>query len=466
MLPRRRLLLGALAAPIGLSRADAQSDAPTTAPSSETIRTLLAEYTGPHRESLGYVAGIADAGGHRVISVGASGAADNRALDGDSVFEIGSITKVFTALLMADMAQRGEVAFDDPVAKYLPPEGRPQPYKDRAITLIDLATHTSSLPRLPPNLEPKDPANPYAGYTAAQLYAFLSSYTPQFQPGASFIFEYSNLGFGLLGHALALRAGRPFEDLLVERICTPLGLDDTRITLTPGMRERLAPGHDPGLYPVPAWQGGIFAASGALRSTANDLLRFLDAWQGERNTSLGAAMASALAVRRHTNQLDQDAAAGWFVLDTHADELVWKGGDTDGYASYAGYSTHTHVAVLLLSNTRSWLSTPLLGRHLLNPAYIAPVLREPIAIDPARLAAYAGRYSLSPQSVVTVTPRGDCLMMQVAGQMETEIFPVSDTNFFARDSHDVVAFELAPDGTPSALLLYSNGQSRRAIRIP
>ena len=144
------------------SRADAQSDAPTNAPSSETIRTLLAEYTGPHRESLGYVAGIADAGGHRVISVGASGAADNRALDGDSVFEIGSITKVFTALLMADMAQRGEVAFDDPVAKYLPPEGRPQPYKDRAITLIDLATH-SSLPRLPPNLEPKDPANPYAG---------------------------------------------------------------------------------------------------------------------------------------------------------------------------------------------------------------------------------------------------------------------------------------------------------------
>jgi hypothetical protein len=103
---------------------------------------------------------------------------------------------------------------------------------------------------------------------------------------------------------------------------------------------------------------------------------------------------------------------------------------------------------------------------LLNPAYIAPVLREPIAIDPARLAAYAGRYSLSPQRVVTVTPRGDCLMMQVAGQMNTEIFPVSDTDFFARDSHATVAFELAPDGTPSALLLYSNGQSRRAVRIP
>ena len=461
---RRRLLLGALVAPIALSRAEAQSDAPANARSSETIRTLLAEYAGPGRESLGYVAGIGDPGGHRVISVGASGAADQRALDGDSVFEIGSITKVFTALLMAEMVQRGEVSFDAPVAKYLPPEGRPYPLQDRAITLLDLATHTSGLPRLPPNLEPKDPASPYADYTVAQLYAFLSSYAPEFSPGTTY--EYSNLGFGLLGHVLALRAGRPFEDLLLARVCAPLGLDDTRITLTTSMRQRLAPGHDPGLYPVPPWVSGIFAGAGALRSTANDLLRFMDAWQGAGNSNLSVAMASALAVRRHTNHQDQDAAAGWFVLDAHADELVWKDGDTDGYASYAGYSTHTHVAIVLLSNTRSWLSTPLLGRHLLNPAYMVPAVREPIDMDPARLAAYAGRYSLSPQRVITVTPRQNCLMMQAAGQMETEIFPVSDTNFFTRDSHDVVAFELDPNGTPSALMLFSNGQFRRAVRMP
>ena len=338
-----------------------------------------------------------------MISVGPSGAADQRALDGNSVFEIGSITKVFTALLMAEMAQRGEVSFDDPVAEYLPPEGRPHPYKDRAITFIGLATHTSGLPRLPPNLEPKDPASPYAGYTVAQLYAFLSSYTLQFYPGTTY--KYSNLGFGLLGHALALRAGRPFEDLLLERVCAPLGLDDTRITLTAGMRQRLVPGHDPGLYPVPPWVSGAFAGAGALRSTADDLLRFLDAWQGKHNTSLSAAKATALVVRRHTNQQDQDAVAGWFVLDAHADELVWKEGATGGYASYAGCSTRTHVAIILLSNTRSWPSTPLLGRHLLNLKFIAPALREPIDMDRARLAAYAGRYSSSPQLVITVAPR-------------------------------------------------------------
>ncbi|HET6239949.1 MAG TPA: DUF3471 domain-containing protein [Acetobacteraceae bacterium] len=126
----------------------------------------------------------------------------------------------------------------------------------------------------------------------------------------------------------------------------------------------------------------------------------------------------------------------------------------------------SHVAIMLLSNTRSWLSTPLLGRHLLNPAFTAPALREPIDMDPAGLAAYAGRYSSSPQLVITVSPRENCLMMQAAGQMETEIFRVSDTNFFARDSRAVIAFELDPNGTPSALLLYSNGQFRRAARIP
>src|SRR3984957_7560442 len=120
MLKRRRLLLAALASP-----AFAQSGATGDGPSSEYMRALLEDHAGPGADSLGYVAGISDAGGHRLVGVGQSGAADGRARDGDSAFEIGSITKVFTALLMADMVQRGEVALDDPVAKYLPPEARP-----------------------------------------------------------------------------------------------------------------------------------------------------------------------------------------------------------------------------------------------------------------------------------------------------------------------------------------------------
>src|SRR5208283_4407870 len=122
---------------------------------------------------------------------------DKRALDGDTVFEIGSITKVFTALLLADMAQRGEVALTDPVSKYLPKGVKMPGRNGHAIMLQDLATHTSGLPRLPSNMKPKDFMNPYADYTPELLYQFLSSYELPRDPGSKW--EYSNLGAGLLG---------------------------------------------------------------------------------------------------------------------------------------------------------------------------------------------------------------------------------------------------------------------------
>jgi serine-type D-Ala-D-Ala carboxypeptidase/endopeptidase len=153
MLKRRTLLRGVLSVPVVSVRANAlgpQSAAgddtgPATGPkgpSSEAIRAILGNQIDPGRQSLGYVAGIIDADGRRMITAGQSDAQDGRALDGDSVFEIGSITKVFTALLLADMVQRGEVALDDPVAKYLPPEGRPRAFDGKPISLLDLATLT------------------------------------------------------------------------------------------------------------------------------------------------------------------------------------------------------------------------------------------------------------------------------------------------------------------------------------
>jgi serine-type D-Ala-D-Ala carboxypeptidase/endopeptidase len=254
--------------------------------------------------------------------------------------------------------------------------------------------------------------------------------------------------------------------LVISRICTPLGLNDTRMTLTPAMRARLAPGHDPAFYPFPAFDLPTLAGSGALRSTANDLMSFLDACQGRRETSLKLALASLLKVRRETGRLDQHAAEGWFVEDAHSDELVWKAGDTGGYSSYIGYSTRTGVAVVLLSNTRDGRTTFPLGRHLLDPSFMAPAERHPIAIDPARLRAYAGRYSLPSEAVMTVAPGDDCLIVKITGHEETEIFPVSETNFFAREIDAYVAFDPATSGSAPALMLYMGGRLQRAVRMP
>ena len=473
MLKRRTLLRGALSVPVVSVRANAlgpQSAAgddtgPAAGPKgppSEAIRAILANQIDPGRQSLGYVAGVIDANGRRVITAGQSDAPDGRALDGDSVFEIGSITKVFTALLLADMVQRGEVALDDPVGKYLPPEGRPRAFDGKPISLLDLATYTSGLPRMPGNMFPADEANPYAHYTVAELYGFVSYYTPQYYPGSHY--EYSNLGFALLGQALALRAGRSYEELVVSRICTPLGLDDTRITLTEGMRQRLVLGHDMDLHKVPNWDLSAFAGAGALRSTANDLFRFLDACQGRRPRSLAAA--SLLNVRRQTDHADLFVAAGWFVQTEHADELVWKDGGTGGYATFIGYSMRTQVAALLLSNTRSWSSTPQLARHLLNPAFPVPAVYEQIALDPVKLPNYAGQYPITPKFVLTVTPRQGRLMVRATGQDEYQVYPESETRFFYRVVDAQITFELGPDGSAVALVLHQNGRDRRAIRQP
>ena len=195
--------------------------------------------------------GVIDPKGRWIVAYGSLNEGDARPLNGDTIFEIGSATKVFTSLLLADMVQRGEVSLDDPVAKYLPPSVKMPERNGRSITLVDLATHTSGLPRLPSNLAPKDPGNPYADYSVEQLYEFLSSYQLTRDIGSKY--EYSNLGGGLLGYVLARRAGKSYEDLVESRICAPLGMSNTRITLTPEMKARLAAGHNAALDKVENW---------------------------------------------------------------------------------------------------------------------------------------------------------------------------------------------------------------------
>jgi CubicO group peptidase (beta-lactamase class C family) len=168
---------------------------------------------------------------------------DPRQLNGDTVFEIGSVTKVFTSLLLMDMVQRGEIALTDPVSKFLPLIVKMPERNGKKITLADLSTQTSGLPSMPANMSPKDPVNnPYADHTVDQLYQFLSDFQLTRDIGSQY--EYSNLGVGLLGHVLALRAGSSYGDLVRSRISKPLEMSSTSIALSPDMTARLAVGHN------------------------------------------------------------------------------------------------------------------------------------------------------------------------------------------------------------------------------
>jgi CubicO group peptidase (beta-lactamase class C family) len=379
MLDRRSFFLSALFVPI-VNVSCSPHKFGQTSPSNDAILTLLKEPIDVERASPGIITGVIDVQGRRLVPYGRFDATDRQALDGDTVFEIGSITKVFTALLLADMVARREVAMDDPVGKYLPADVHMPAYNGKVIKMVDVATYAPGLPGWPDNIERFDAEGPFPDYTVSQLYAALNGHKLEFAPGTHYV--YSNFGFGLLGHVLARRAGVSFEELVVSRICTPLAMDSTRMTLTPSMRARLAPGHNGKLEQVGLWElPPTLAGAGAFASTANDMLTFLTACMGYKRTSLAPAMAGILDVRRHADAAEVSAdvpeasagtgwsvsTAGWFISTGHDDELVWKAGATKGYSTFIGYSTQSHVGTVVLANGQCSNIITALGKHLLNP---------------------------------------------------------------------------------------------------
>lgn len=466
MLHRRSVLLGALALSLRTGQAQAQtsSEEDIAAVLKETLDALLKERVDVGRESTGLVAAVLDGRRRIDAAYGRSDSADNRALDADTVFEIGSITKVFTALLLADMIVRGEVAADDPVAKFLPENVKVPYFESTPITLLDLATYTSGLPRMPANFAPRNASNPYADYSVEQLYDFVSNHKLRFRPGTHY--EYANLGFGLLGHALALRAGKSYEELVVSRICAPLGMESTRITLSRSMQDRLAHGHNASLDPVANWDIPTLAGAGALRSTANDLLKFLEMSLGNKPSPLAQAMAMTVGERHPTERPRVEVALGWFLSTSYRDEIAWKDGGTGGYASFIGFSTKSRRASILLSNTANYGSNLKLGVHLINPAYALAKLHRQIAVAPAVLAAYVGRYELDPNFVLTVRADGSRLFVQATGQSEFEAFAESETDFFYRVVDAQITFDRPDAGMAPSLTLHQNGKDRPGKRVP
>jgi len=452
--------LGALFARLGAAQPN------WAVPDDAAIHRILAERIDVQRQGVGLVVGVVDAAGRRVVSHGVRAKGDARALDGDTVFEIGSITKVFTALLLSDMVARGEAALDEPVAALLPPEVRVPERGGKAITLIDLATHTSALPGLPTNFAPKDALNPYADYTVDQLHTFLGEYALIRDIGSRY--EYSNLGAGLLGHALSRRAGQSYEALVATRITRPLGLKDTVITLSPAQRTRMAQGHDASGQPTPNWDLPTLAGAGALRSTANDMLTFLAAEMGLTATPLRSAMDAQLVPRRPAGG-PMAIALGWHVIKAGGREVVWHNGGTGGYRSFIGFDPKTRVGVVVLANLANEVGGDDIGSHLLAGRPLAklgppPPVRVAVTLPSEQLAGLVGRYTFGPMGAMTITQEGGHLFAQLTGQPVAEVFAESPTRFFWRIVDAQLTFVIGPDGRASDLILHQAGRDQRAKR--
>jgi CubicO group peptidase (beta-lactamase class C family) len=276
----------------------------------------------------------------------------------DTRYEIGSITKTLTAQLLALEVLAGRLALDTPVADLLPSGQRVPGGPDTPVTLGHLATHRSGLPRLPSNLRPKSAADPYADYTIRDLYTFLDEYTLPRAPGAEY--EYSNLGYALLGHALSRHAGQDFGELVARHLARPMGLATLETTPVGGLAANKAPPHH--LVPGPdgaarlvaghAWRMGIFAPAGGAHATLDDMIRYLQS-QMDGPRALPRTLRELMWHPAGMPGVDGPAGLGWHHrrLPESGHDLIWHNGQTGGYCAFLGHVPGQGLGLVALCNT-------------------------------------------------------------------------------------------------------------------
>lgn len=388
-------------------------------------------------------------------------AQDGKPVDENTIYEIGSISKVFTGILLAQQILDGDLTIETKVNDLLPDTVQVPVMGEEEITLGHLTDHTSGLPRMPTNFTPANPFNPYADYSVSQMYAFISSYSPVRKVGAGY--EYSNLAQGLLGHLLANNRNLSYEDLMVQSIANPLGMEDTRIVFTESMKANLALPHSGGQV-VENWDIPTLAGAGAIRSSTTDMARFIAANLGYIKTPLEEAMILSHQLR-HDKAGEMSVGMAWHIKDGAKGDVIWHNGGTGGYRTFAGFVKETGQGVVLLSNSAQGSDD--IGFKLLDPGFELAKIKfktDAIKLDEAQLSRYEGVYQLSPFFSITITREGQQLYGQATGQGKFEMYPESDSLFYLTVVKAKISFQFNEDQVES-LTLFQGGQELPGKKI-
>jgi CubicO group peptidase (beta-lactamase class C family) len=428
-------------------------------PSKKSLHTLPPEVleTIEKRIATGITPGMAlawiDSSGISYHSFGKT-AADGIPVTEHSIFEIGSISKAFTGILLAQQVLEGKVRLEDEVNRFLP-EGVAARKKGSApMTLGHLADHTSGFPRMPDNFTPANPNNPFADYTEDQLYAFISGYVPSREAGSAY--EYSNFAQGLLGHILAPNQDTTYEALMVQVIADPLGMADTRIRLTERMQASLALGHSGGRV-VENWDIPTLAGAGAIRSSAFDMARFVAANLGFIDSPLAAAMDLSHKVR-HDKAGDMKVGLGWHIKEGKEGDVIWHNGGTGGYRAFVGFVKETGQGLVLLTNSSTGSDD--IGFYLLDSGSTLADLKsgsQAVDVPESTLEDYVGVYALAPEFSITITREGKQMYLQASQQPRLELYPESDSLFYLTVVEAKVSFQ-KKEGKVVGLVLYQGGR--------
>ena len=418
----------------------------------------LAKQLLADKVAVGFVVGIYKDGETQVIGYGKSRKGTGISPDGDTIYEIGAASMAFTGVLLADQVERGKVKLDDPMQKYLPKAAKTRLRNPTHITFEHLATHTSGLPRLPDNMQPADLRNPYADYTFQQMYAFLTDHELRRDPGE---YELSMYGIGLLGVLLASREGVPYEELLVERIAKPCGMDDTCVELSSKQRRRLARPYDAELQVAKNWDYPGLTGGGGIRSTTNDMLKFIAANLADDDKPLTKALQLS-----HKKRLDLPGGMaiglGWHLWPDGM--TLFHDGISGGYATWLAVLPSHDLGVVILSNTATGQITEL-GLKITRLAFEAKADSAPPAqVTPELLQSYEGVYAITPQFALTITFEEGNLMVQGTGQPKLELETQSATKFFCNAVDAYLFFVADKSGKAKYVVLHQNGVNKTGTR--
>lgn len=417
------------------------------------LEKVLKHKVETEKLSVGIAVAIIENGQVSFINVGVANKETAQEIDQNTLFEIGSVSKVMTSTALATFVDEGTLKLSDPVQNYLPKSVKLPMKNDKAITFESLASHRSGLPRLPSNMQFSNPLNPYVDYTTEMMYEFLNQYTLPREVGESP--EYSNLAVGLLGHTLAKIDDMNYEQMLMQRVLKPLKMKDTFVEVPKSSLTRRSIGHNGYLETTDYWQLPAMAGAGAVVSDATDMALYLKA-NMQQNELASAIKLTHQPTAEFGNSLTK-VGLGWIIQGTADGDVYMHNGQTGGFASFIGFNPTSHKGIVILSNTSILMDE--VGYSYLTNSLASLKLTTPVKVAEAELAKLIGRYELVPGFILSITHDEDKLFVQGTGQPRLPLTANSINEFVNNAVKARIQFELDANGIATSLTMYQGGQT-------
>lgn len=334
-------------------------------PLTDTLDRWIEQLVRPYIQkgnTVGIALAVIDHGRIRRYSYGTTHKNKNTLPDPEkTIFEIGSVTKTFTSLLLAQQVTSGRMRLNDPVNKYLPDSIPLLAFKEAPIQIVHIANHTSGFPRLPSNIftAHADPKNPYLHYVPDSLYSFLVYYRARVQPGA--VFSYSNFGAGLLGTILEKQWKMDFDRMVTQQICKPLGMSNTFVDIPERLKAHFAQGYNENGMATSSWDLASLKGSGAIRSTLNDMIRYTQAQMNCKSLLERSIKLTHITTFQGPGQM---MGLGWRIDKAGPYIYFHHSGGTGGFRSFVGFDIDRQLGVVILSNAAEEVTA--IGEELLK----------------------------------------------------------------------------------------------------